>query len=157
MAFLTSLWNGIVSVGSWLMPLAPETGGRRLNPVVRWVIHLLVLTLILIGLHLLNRWTKLADLIPRVPFLAYNWLPILFLLISLRGWISWWLWKLLMPEVETSNFPDIDAAWNEAVHTLGQAGIQITELPLFLVLGRPDGPEEPFFQAAQLNLVIKQA
>jgi hypothetical protein len=158
MGFLTSLWEGIKSVGAWVFPVSDQArGARGLNPVLRWTLHILVLLLILIGLHLLNRYFRLAKLVTQAPLLAENWLPILFLLVYLLGWVAWWLWKLLMPEVETSNFPDIDAAWNEAMNTLGQAGLQITDLPLFLVLGRPDGPEEPLFQAAQLNLVVKQA
>src|SRR5262245_14259531 len=157
MGFLTWLREGIKGVGEWLLPLAPEGGARRLNPVVRWVLHLLVLAVVLVVLFLLNKAFKIDGLIPQPRALAPFWLPILFLLLYLLGWVSWWLWKLLLPEEVVSSFPDIDAAWDEAVRLLAQQGLQLTELPLFLVLGRPDGPEEPLFQAAQLGLVVKQA
>src|SRR5439155_24859794 len=54
------------------------------------------------------------------------------------------------------HFREIDGAWDVAVRALAQAGIRPGDLPMFLVLGRPAGPEENLFHAAQLPLVVKQ-
>lgn len=63
-------------------------------------------------------------------------LPSLFLMvvtppvvyIAVRFWL----------EGSLSRFPDIDAAWKEGVHALEQAGISLTNTPVFLVLGARD-------------------
>ena len=47
------------------------------------------------------------------------------------------------------------AAWEEAVDALERAGIAPADVPLFLVLGRPRGPEDGLFRAAQLQLVVE--
>src|SRR5262249_24524298 len=39
---------------------------------------------------------------------------------------------------------------------LARAGLQPRDLPLFLVLGRPEGPMNALFQAAKLQFVVKQ-
>ena len=126
-----------------------------MNPVVRWVLHLAVLSLVLIGLWLLNRWLDLGRLlVPPHPSLRDLWLPSLFLLVYVLSWLGWWLWAQLGPEQESPVFPDIDRAWDEAVRALDQANIDLTEAPLFLVLGRPRGTDEALFQGAQLRLQV---
>src|SRR5262249_35377134 len=55
---------------------------------------------------------------------------------------------------ETTEFQDIDDAWSDAVKALDQAGIQVSDLPLFLVFGQPAGGEKTFFEAAQLSLTV---
>src|SRR5207253_8500431 len=93
----------------------------------------------------------------RWALLRHGWAPLLFLLIYVLMWLGWWLWKLLQPEEEASVFPDIDEAWAEAVKALEQGNIDITEVPLFLVVGKPAAAEEAMFAAAQLNLTVKQS
>jgi hypothetical protein len=126
---------------------------------------------VLFGLYILNAVLKIGPTIPsKLRFLADIWLPILFLLMYVLAWLGWWLWTLLTAEVGPSSYPDVDEAWDEAVATLARAGIQVTDLPLFLVVGRPEGPEDAeagergrkaeevlFHQAAQLTLAVKQA
>ena len=52
-------------------------------------------------------------------------------------------------------FPDIDAAWAEALKALDQAGIDLSAAPLFVVLGQSQGSEESLFAAAQLPLQVR--
>lgn len=146
--FMSVLWpvgqgmgQGLLTVGRWL----------------RWAGHILILLVILVVLYFLNSYLQIDRLIPRPVFAQTIWLPIFFLLLYALGWIGWWLWKLLSAEGESSHFPDIDEAWDEAVRTLGQAGIRLGDVPLFFVLGRPEAAEEHIFGAAQLNLVVKQS
>ena len=73
------------------------------------------------------------------------WLPLLFLLFYLLGWLIWWFWRLMQAAPEESPFPDIDRAWEEAKLALADAKIGLTDAPLFLLLGRPDEGEEALF------------
>src|SRR5690606_11915860 len=61
---------------------------------------------------------------------------------------------LLRAESEVSEFPDIDSAWAEATRHLDQAGIDLTETPLFLILGEPRGSGPALFDAAHLPLLV---
>ena len=54
-------------------------------------------------------------------------------------------------------FPDISEAWEQGGRALNQAGIDLTEVPLFLVLGKPRAAEEALFTGGQLQLAVKQA
>jgi hypothetical protein len=115
----------------------------------RWTLHIIVIVLILIGLGVLNYVFDLQTFLPGANWLVrHTWLPLLFLLVYAFSWLGWWLWTLLGLEEEGSAFPDIDAAWNEAVAALRQADIELSEVPLFLVIGKGEGGEEAFFNAA---------
>jgi hypothetical protein len=169
--FFTAIWSGLVSLGGLLMPLGHRAGSAIRSPAVRWALHLLAVALVLLLLYLLNERLGIYRLIPTAfRLVAHVWLPVLFLLVYALGWLGWWLWRLLTAEEEASYYPDIDAAWDAAVHSLATHRLGVADLPLFLVLGRPEGPEgldrfekarvgeEALFnQAAQLNLIVKQA
>jgi hypothetical protein len=150
--FLTGLWDGFVGFLSILLPFGKGASFWKFGPAVRWALHFVLLLVILVLLFFLNRF--IADYVPN--WARNVWLPLVFLLIYSLLWTGWWIWKLLKAEPEASHFPDIDAAWAQAVRALAQAGIRPGDLPIFLVLGRPQGPEEHLFAAAQLPLVCKQ-
>src|SRR5262249_10637650 len=61
------------------------------------------------------------------------------------------------PEKGLSEFPDLDDAWNKAVQALDRAGIELSSVPLFLVLGRSRGPENALFHASRLDFTVQQA
>jgi hypothetical protein len=129
---------------------------------LRWTLTILLLVGILGGLTWINFHFGLDVLLPRAPIvfgirLANFWLPILALLLYALLWLGWWLWKLLGPESEVIEFADIDEAWEEAVHALNLASIDVREAPLFLVLGRPSGPEQALLDGAQLQLKVSHA
>ncbi|MCC6418647.1 MAG: hypothetical protein IT429_10470, partial [Gemmataceae bacterium] len=176
MAFFQTIWSGITSFFGLILPLGRGAGAVVRSPAMRWVIHGLVLLGVLVVLGVLNVVLGIANQIP-LPgntgslgwFIRHLWLPLLFLLVYALAWLGWWLWRLWMEEEGPSSYPDIDAAWEEAVRTLAQNNIQVTDLPLFFVLGRTKGPDgaEPgergrkaeetlFHQAAQLTLAVKQ-
>ena len=90
--------------------------------------------------------------------LREGWLPILFLLVYLLGWLGWWLWRLLLADEEDSSFPDIDQAWDEAKRALSKAGLGLSDAPLFLILGRTaEADEGVLFGASQLPWTVNQA
>jgi len=152
---LTAIWDALRRVAGILLPVGKSVRIRNLGTGLRWTLHILLLLGILVLLHFLNRLI-LGNITSGFEFFNRNWLPILFLLVYVLAWAAWWLYKLLSAEEEQSVFPDIDEAWTEAVQALGQAGLSLTDLPLFLVLGRPEAPEDDLFQAAQLQLVVRQ-
>jgi hypothetical protein len=168
--FFTTIWNGLVWAAGLLLPLGKHAGAAARSPAARWALHLLAVAAVLVLLYWLNGVLRIYEMITgSFYFLRHVWLPVLFLLVYLLAWLGWWLWQLLNAEEEASYYPDIDRAWESAVRTLGQNNIQVTDLPLFLVLGRPEGPEGPdfaekarraeealFHQAAQLPLAVRQ-
>ncbi len=156
MGLFYRIWDGIRQVIGLVLPVfsrARDLG--RIGQGVRTVLHIVLLVLIVGVLWFLNQWPRL-ELYNLVSSPTFNkiWLPVLFLLIYGLSWLGWVLWKLLLPEEESSDFPDIDEAWDEAVDTLERAGVSITEVPLFLILGKPAAGEEAMFQAAGLARAV---
>jgi hypothetical protein len=151
------LWEGIKALPGLLLPfLAKARTPSSWSPWLRWTAHVVLLAAVLVGLGYLN-WLFDLERVLRAPWpvLRKIWLPMLFFLVYLLGWLGWWLWQLLGSEEKTSAFPDIDAAWHEALQSLDRAGIDLTEAPLFLILGQPRGTEESLFAAAQLPLQVR--
>jgi hypothetical protein len=163
MSLLERIWNFLIFLVSLVSPFAGQRPAFKIAPGLRLFLHGLVIFLILTGLWAINRYMpvrgdqNISMLIPDVRWARDYWLPILFLLLYALAVTGWWIYRLLMAEPEATDFPDIDEAWDEAVDALDAAGVPITEVPVFVVLGRPEAPEEHFFQAAQLNLIVKGA
>src|SRR6266540_784144 len=129
-----------------------EKFARRL----RWVVHIIIVVLIVVALWYINWRFDLEKVLHSPwPILHQVWLPLLFLLIYALCWLGWWLWRLLSPDAASDQFPDIDAAWTEALTALSKAGIDPAEVPLVLVLGRPARSMEDLFAAAQLTLPVR--
>jgi ImcF (intracellular multiplication and macrophage-killing)-related protein len=132
------------------------SGWRRFWAVLRWVLHILLVAAILVGLWYANDRLDLERILGGPwPFLRTIWLPLLFLLFYVLCWLGAWLWYLLGPEHETGEFPDLLVAWTEGTRSLGQAGIDITHAPLFLVLGRPRDGEELLFGPAKIHFPVR--
>lgn len=154
-------WIGekLKAVLGLILPVYQKARGSGGMP--RWlriVLHVLVIAVILAGLFWINSHKEwIPDAIPKTWWLRLSWLPILFLLVYTLCWLSYWLWTLLVSDEEGPYFPDIEAAWEEAKSALGQAGVGLTDQPLFLILGQPEDDEKALFQAAKLTLEVKQA
>ena len=117
-----------------------------------------MLGLILFGLWLLNRYLELDRYVRApLPVLREVWLPLLFLLFYTLFGLAWVLWRTIGVEQVGSEFPDIDPAWDEAMAAMGEAALDLSEAPLFLVLGRPVGGERALFGAGNVKLQVKQA
>lgn len=151
-------WDMLRRIVGLVMPFFSSAREyRALGQGLRYVIHVGLLILIVVGLWFLNEYLQLSKALIGPPVLRPFWLSIIFLLIYALAWLGWWLWKLLGPEQDLAEFPDIDQAWDEALRALYAAGIDLTEAPLFLVLGKPHGGEDAMFNAAQLSLAVKGA
>ena len=156
-SFLSWLGGKLKAVLGLILPIYQKARGSGGMPGwLRTLLHVLVVLAILFGLHQLNRLQAIIELLPIRRVLAENWLPILFLLVYALCWLTYWLWTLLVSDEYGPNFPDIEDAWQEARTALRQAGLSLTDLPLFLILGQPEDDEKALFQAAQLTLIVKQ-
>jgi hypothetical protein len=155
-----ALFSGLQRVVALVTPFGRGAHFFRMSAGLRAFLHVVILAGVLVFFWWLNRALKVnvAVSAPRyAPWLAGLWLPILILLVYVMAWLGWWLWKLLGPEEASTDFPDIDEAWAEAVQALHDGGIEVSDAPLFLILGKPAGGEEALLNAAQLSLTVKQA
>jgi hypothetical protein len=159
MRFLTAIWYGFTQLMGLILPFFGRAADfRRWGPAVRWTVRLILLAVILLLLYYLNHLLGPVKWLGRAPpWLQPYWLPSLFLLFCALSWLAWWLWKLLLPEAESNEFPDIDQAWDEARAALNQQGIDLTDVPLFFLLGRPLAAEEAMMQASQVPLAVRKA
>lgn len=156
MALFTWLWSWLTFLGQTIVPLFAKTPWRGVLGVLRWFIHFLFVALILVALGYLNYRFDLEKVLRSPwPVLHKIWLPFLFFLLYILCWLGYWLYLLLGPERLPASFPEIDAAWSEAMMALNQASIDISRVPVFLVLGRPASGEESFFQAGHLHLAVQ--
>src|SRR5262245_30042241 len=115
MSFFSKL-GSIFQAAKGKTPEAVQQARQRGSSRTLWhVLHVVLLLGALAGLFVLNRVLKLDQMIPRSSeFLRNSWLPILFLLLYLLGWMIWGLWRLLRSSSAAADFPDIDQAWQEA-------------------------------------------
>jgi hypothetical protein len=157
MSALLTVWERLKGLAAVLFP-SPEwvRAARGFAPALIWALHVLLVAAALVGLYFLGQYIRSPTWVAGSTFLRAAWLPILVLLCYLLVWLSWVLWKLLGAE-EASAFPDIDTAWQQAKAALGREGIALADVPLFLVLGRPEGSEEALFGASELNLSVRGA
>lgn len=132
------------------------------NPVLKWTIRILLLIVLYVGLIIVSQLLELGPRI-RLPFLPLGaktydfWLPTLVMLTLALLWLAYWVWLLLQAQQDEAEFPDILAAWDQGIEALNQAGIDLTEVPLFLIVGSPAGGFDSFFASSQLPLTVKRA
>jgi hypothetical protein len=160
MVVLTWLYEAFTNLIGWIFPVfGAAAGSKTVRTGLRWLIHALLIAAILVGLHYLGLFLGLHNKLPgvRPEFLRYNWLPLLFLLVYILCWLGGALWRLLYAEEGHPEFPDIQSAWDEVLKALDRAGLDLRAVPLFLVLGRPEGAMDTLFQAARLKWVVKGA
>ncbi|MFO0969511.1 MAG: type VI secretion protein IcmF/TssM N-terminal domain-containing protein [Gemmataceae bacterium] len=157
MATFRVIRDGLKALAALLLPFL-DPPGRGRTPVLRWGLHVLSLALVLAGLWYINWHFDLGKAV-RSPFPQLHgiWLPLLFLLAYAALGVAAWLWRMLGPERPSVEYPDIDAAWTEALRALRQANLDATEPPLFLVLGRPLSREENLFAAAPIPWLAQGA
>ena len=136
-----SIWHFLTSSGLWW--------------VILWILHIVLVFAILLGLYAINRHYHLeSDLLSPFPRLHRYWLPLLFILIYLGGWLGWWFFRLLT-DPRDGQYPDIDAAWTAGLKALESAGIDPVEVPLFLVIGKPRSGMADFFAATKLPFAVR--
>ncbi len=125
--------------------------------LIIFLVVALVLFGIFYGLYWLNYFFDLERVLGGPwPWLRPYWLPLIVFLLAVAGLMMRWLWKFLGPEKEIVTYSDLDEAWDEIRAGLVQAGIDITEAPLFLVLGRPASGIDALFTASRGSFPVRQ-
>ena len=158
MRIFLGLWNVLRKAIGLILPIFGKARDfRSISRPLRVILHLLVLAVALVLLFVLQLNAPGLQQVTRLGFLRQCWLPVLFLIVYSLGWVVRWLWLVWADEEEVSDFPDIDRAWAEAMQALQEAGIDLQEVPLFLVLGSPAAGEDFLFEAAQLPFTVKSA
>ncbi len=128
---------------------------RKVLRVVVWTLHVVVVILIVLGLYAINRRYHLeTELLSPLPGLYPYWLPLLFLLMYAGAWFGYWFFRLLT-DPRDGTYPDIDDAWEAGLKALDAAGIDIAEVPLFLVVGKPRTDLADFFAATRLPFAVR--
>jgi hypothetical protein len=145
----------------WVLAFPMFSGSaavRDSHAVGRWPVRLLLVGVILGLLFLINVATPIGLLnrlnsSPTAPWLDRFWLPVSALCLYFMLWLGWGVYRVLSLDIEpvSSEFPDIDRAWSQAMEELNRADIPLDQVPLFLVLGWPSGSEEDLFHAAGLK------
>lgn len=121
-----------------------------------WVLHVLVVLLILAGLWYVNHRYRLGEsLLSPFPALHGVWLPLLFLLLYVGGWLTWWFLRAVSDRT-TGRHPDIDEAWAAIRRDLDAAGIDLGKVPVFVVVGRPKSGVADFFAATALPFTVRR-
>ncbi|HEY1380304.1 MAG TPA: type VI secretion protein IcmF/TssM N-terminal domain-containing protein [Gemmataceae bacterium] len=154
---LTGLVNTVRSWVGLVLPVFAKAGDFRHWPRWAWqVVHVAILAAVLVGLWYLNRVFDVRRyLLTHHQFLQEFYLPLVFLLLYALSWLGYWVWRLLGEEEAAAEFPDVDAAWREAVAKLDAQGIGLADAPLYLVLGRPAAGEDALFQAAEQQVAVR--
>jgi hypothetical protein len=129
---------------------------------LRWGLHLVLLGLVLYGLWWLQHsstqigtWLR-THLASKAPDSVRDiWLCLVFLVVYALCWIGYGLYKLFAADEESSEFPDLERAWKQAVTELERVGIKLNDAeaapPVFLVLGKPLGGMDSLFRASGWN------
>ena len=159
MGIFSGIWSGIKWLGKLIFPfLAKATDFRKTGVIWLWLMHFAVVFGALVFLTYMNRVLDIGRMV-RAPWpaLRHYLLPIFFLLIYALCWLGWWLWQVIVAEDAASEFPDLDAAWNEALMELEAAGIPVREVPVFLLLGRSAASETALLDAAETRLLVNPA
>src|ERR1051326_5378055 len=156
MNIFSTIWGWIRQVIGLILPVFSKARDfPGLARTVRWVLHILLLAIILVVLWYVNQTAGLKNVLRYLPdWFKPFWLPALFLCLYFLSWLAWILWQLLLPDQDTSDFPDIDQAWEQALRALGRNGITARDLPLYLVLGRNAAGVDAVFKGSQLTFIV---
>lgn len=130
---------------------------RKLGRVILLILALLLFVAIFWGLYLLGDYLGLQRVLGGpLPWLRPYWLPLLVILFCVTFYLAVRLWGLLGPEKDANAFPDLDASWAEAEASLVQAGINVRDVPLFLMLGKPYGSVDAIFSGSKITWLVRQ-
>jgi IcmF-related N-terminal domain len=145
-------------LGALVLPRAKKAGvNAKQSGKGGVVLHVFLVVVGLILLAIVNHvLTVNRTITGPLAFLGRVWLPILGLFIYFAGRVGLLLWRIGTSRDDLGAYPDIEAAWNEAVLALGGRSLDLRDLPLFLILGQTAAGEKALFQAARVTLKLDQ-
>jgi hypothetical protein len=162
--FLTTIFDKIRLGFGMILPVFADARDTRNWPWwLRWLLHAVLLGVIIYGLHWLQNsntriGVQLRDYLAKTSygdFLYEWWLTLVFLALYALCWVGFGLYKLFAADEESSEFPDLERSWKQAISELERNGIHLNDSenapPVFLVLGRPTGGMDSLFRASGWN------
>jgi hypothetical protein len=155
--FLSSLVTWIRGLVGLVLPMFAEAADFRTWPKwVKFLVHVILVAVIVWGLWYLNKQRFVQDLLKTkgTTFIQQWYLPLVFGLIYVLSWLGYFWWRLLN-RGDAAEFPDIEAAWDDAVRRLAQTGIQLGDAPLYLVIGKPTGGDDALFLASGQKIEVR--
>ena len=159
---LKAIFNKIKAAGKTIchaiaLPFLDNKTGNSMQRAARWGLHALCVLGIVVCLAFLNYAMRLdVLLLTPIPALRNIWLPVVFIQIYAISWLGWWLLRMMTSRSESAEHPEISKAWTKVETTLKNASIDITETPLFLLIGKPEGGTANFLNAGQVVRSIPQ-
>src|SRR5437764_15216897 len=104
---MSAILAKIYAVIGLIFPFFAKAAKHRTTwSALRWILHVIIIAAILVGLYFLNRYLGIAGIVKtNIVVLSEGFLPILFVLAYVLGWLGWWLWKLLLPGEDESAYP----------------------------------------------------
>ena len=119
----------------------------------------ILLLAVLAGLDMLNQWELLGlrtvDPLRRI---GGYWLPLFAFCLYAMIWMGWWLYRLLNLDVPpvTSEYPDIDRAWSQALEAWPRRHPPRRTRPCSWSWEASSSGEESLFHAAGIKAQVKQ-
>jgi hypothetical protein len=148
--------DGVSSIARWAASVIVPMFIRPTRVVgLAWFLHIILVAAISVGLYIAQPHLPITRNIQHGPlWFRPLWLSALFLLAYSLTWSVAWLWGLLAPRQATTEFPDLEVAWQEIRAALDKVGIGIADTPLYFVFGEFPSGFEVLFHALPNGLVI---
>ena len=129
--FFSKIWDGIRSVISLILPgvrAASRMPGSSAQRCVGFSISS-SLAAVLVLSFVVNKRTGIGAWgCVQLDLVGGSWfLTLIVVLIYVMSWVAKWLWDLLQPKAQGSDFPDIDDAWVKAIEALREQQIELTD------------------------------
>ncbi|MEM9587712.1 MAG: type VI secretion protein IcmF/TssM N-terminal domain-containing protein [Planctomycetota bacterium] len=142
-----------------LAVVAPAVALRRADSTPkRWFVvgvHVGAMILALITLSIIQVFFQLDTFVrSSLPLIRYSWLPLVGLLSYGTAWSAWFVAGALRMQDEKPLIGTVAASLRSGLRRCSQAGINIVETPVYLVLGSPEGDIRDFFTSSHTDLVV---
>lgn len=157
--FIYRIWDGIRSVFGLIVPaVAQAKDVRLLGPKLWAALHVAIIAFIVGLIYWANRKTHFAENWAQTNSqLLKDLLPsILFLLLYAFTWVCKWVWDLFRPQALSSDFPDIDDAWERAIANMREKQLELTDAALFLIVGKSADGSQSLIPAGGVKNDFKQ-
>ena len=140
-----------------IIPMFAEAADFRSWPTwVRLLVAAIVFGVIIFGLWWLNSLPVVQRylMVYAPTYIRPIYLPLVFTLLCVLSWVGYFWWKLFSQE-DAAEYPDIQDAWEEAVRKLKQSGIRVGDVPMYLIVGRPESGDDSLFLASGQKIEIR--
>jgi hypothetical protein len=151
-SYLTAPFRFLLKGPTYLIAAPRKVWGMR--PPARAAavvaITLVVCTLIVVAVFVLRRDQVHGDFLRHGP----GWIAAVVAIILATPTATYYLVRFWL-EGDVSRYPDIDRAWEAGIQALTDEGLDVTDLPLYVVFGISSEIESTeFFGASRINTVV---